>query len=190
VASLGFADLDTASQSRYTSPMMLLGARARSFAVLLLAVCLVAVAVITGLVVTGEIAGRRLTGAVVVFETDVARFERDIRANLTGSTPFPEDDEQGMCAAAASLGLTRGQTVVLHDEAGLVIGRGTLGRAEAIREAGSSATTGALCRLPFSIVDIRSSRRLSIEVGSRTMATYDSAELDARFWHLELRVER
>lgn len=147
---------------------------------------LVALGIVSGLLITGQFADRTLTGVVTIVESPTVRFERDVRGGLADGSGFPLSGSLERCLAIAkTFGVAPGSAVQVYDQAGIVLGNGRLGQGEAVAD---GAMNGALCRLPFVVDRIGDSQALTVEIGAHQRVTYPSRELDARAWHVELRL--
>jgi hypothetical protein len=73
-----------------------------------------------------------------------------------------------------------GTQVTVKDEAGVIVGSGTLGAAS------SPADTRYPCEYPFSISEVGPAKFYSVEVGKRGALTYSAADMDKMGWKVSL----
>ena len=146
---------------------------------------LATVAVLFG---TGEIGGRTLMGEIRIVESQTARFDRQVHANVVDTRPEPGRVDAVLCLnLAGAVDVAPGHPIVLYDAGGSEIGQGTLGQPEpSIDETRSPYADTVVCRLPFRVGDVRRTDAIRIDIGSLTRATFDIAALDSRGWYVEL----
>jgi hypothetical protein len=180
--------LDNAEESRYTTDMAFARSHLRPIALGLVAVLVVGMAIITALFATGEIGGRRLKGEILIVESQVARFDREVHASLAGATTPSKPEDPALCHSLADeVDVSPHAPVVLYDERGFVLARGMLGDAQfSTTDSTPDYVDVEVCRLSFSVGDLRPSRSVTVEIGSQLRGTFETADLDARDWNLEL----
>jgi hypothetical protein len=155
-------------------------------------IVLVGLAVFAGVLVTSQPETRTLAGVVTLLESEMAKFDRDVREGPADRSIPAAEAERRRCASIATEALVLpGQTIVLFDEEGRVLGRGLLGQVEPVRRADpTSGRPSMSCRLPFRIDAFEHAGNVKVEIGSRVGRTYTARELDALDWNLEVRVGR
>jgi hypothetical protein len=153
-------------------------------------VAMVGFATLAVLFATGEIGGRTLSGEVRIVESQTARFDRQVHANVVDARPERGNVDVGLCLELAdAVDVAPGHAIVLYDDGGSVIGHGTLGQPEpAIDETRPASAGTVVCQLPFRVGDVRRTDSVRVEIGSHARATYDTAALDSRDWYVELEV--
>jgi hypothetical protein len=167
--------------------MALLRSRTRNLAAGFGLVALVAVAAVGALFATGEIGGRQVTGTVVIMESQLARFDREVHARLADATRDPRPGETGLCLElAAAEGIAPGSPVVLYDEGNFVIGRGALGRARMETPRREPYEDIQVCVFRFYIDDIRNTESVAVDIGGTRRATYDASAFNGRHWVVEI----
>lgn len=149
---------------------------------------MVGLGTLAALFATGQIAGRTLSGEVRIVESQTARFDRQVHASVADTRPAPGNVDVRLCLQlGAAVDAAPGQSIVIYDVGGSVIGRGTLGQPEqSFDQARPANASHVVCRLPFRIGDVRRTDAVRIELGSHTRATYDTDALDRRGWYVEL----
>jgi hypothetical protein len=162
--------------------------RAPSALAVIGALVLVGLAILLARLLTAQPDTQTLTGAVVFVDTDRAQFDRDVHGGFATSPPHlaPASD---CVAAVLALSLMPGQPVTLQDEAGKIIGRGSLGIAEPMEDAEPAAERYRDCRISFIVEGVAPSRTVTLDLGADRRRTYTTAELDARAWNVELRLD-
>jgi hypothetical protein len=157
--------------------------RAPSILAVVGAFVLVASAVLVARVIVAQGAVRTLTGAVTWVDTGQAQFDRDLHAGMGGTSPT---SVTGCAAALSDVSLAPGQTVMVYDGSGSVIGRGSLGPARAPVPTGA-ATRDQDCAVSFVVDGVPRATDYTVEVGPHR-ATFASYDLDSRGWDIELPV--
>jgi hypothetical protein len=153
----------------------------------LVALLVVGMVIVTALFATGEIGGRQLKGEVLIVESQIARFDREVHANLAGATTSNAEDPSLCLALGDEVDVAPHDPIVLYDERGFVLARGMLGAAQFHAPSPTPDVADVkVCRMSFYVDDIRRSRSVTVEIGSQLRATFESADLDARDWNLEL----
>jgi len=167
------------------------GSRVSSVAAICGAIVLVGLAMLAGVLVTAQPGTRTLAGVVTLVESEMAKFDRDVREGLAAKSIPPTDAERLRCAAMGNDAFVLpGQAVVMYDEEGTVLGRGLLGEAQPIPVLDpQSGRTSMSCRLPFEIAAVERKGIVTFEIGSRDRRTYTSRELEAVDWNLEVRID-
>lgn len=167
------------------------GSRFSSIAAVAGAIVLIGLAVLAGALVTAEPATRTLAGAVTLVEGEMAKFDRDVRDGLELGPIPPTDAPRLRCSAMGKdAQVLPGQSVVMYDEDGVVLGRGLLG--QPVPASVVEPTTGRAsmsCRLPFTIDAIERQGNVTLQIESRDRRTYTPTELDASNWNIELRID-
>lgn len=168
------------------------GSRLSSVVAVIGAIALFGVAVLAGVLVTAQPGTRSLAGVVTLVESEMAKFDRDVREGLAARSIPATDAERLRCAAMGTDAfVSPGQAVVMYDEEGTVLGRGLLGEAVPIPVLDpQSGRTSMSCRLPFEITAVERKGNVTFEIGSRDRRTYTSRELGAVDWNLEVRINQ
>jgi hypothetical protein len=146
------------------------------------AVVLVASAVLVARMIVAQGAVRTLTGAVTWVDTAAAQFDRDVHGGW--SYPIDRLPSPKRCVdAMLAVSLVPGQTVNVYDGTGSIIGRGSLGAAQAPVPTGSAGDEG--CAVSFVVDGLPRATDYTVEVG-RHRATYTGYDLDSAGWDIEL----
>jgi hypothetical protein len=151
---------------------------------------IVCLALAGALFMTGRIGGEQILGEVEITESQLARLDREVHSAMAGGAPDPGDDDVALCRElGAAVQVAPGDAVVLYDESGSVIGRGTLGpaRMEGDRTSAPSGDV-TVCQMQFYIGDIRRTDKVTLEVGSVRRGTYSMDQLEADQWFMVLRL--
>jgi hypothetical protein len=150
-------------------------------------VAMVGLATLVVLFETGQIGGQTLRGEVRIVESQTARFDRQVHADVVYA-PEPRGVDVDLCLELGdAVGVAPGHPIVLYDDGGSVIGQGTLGQPEpAIDESRPAYADHVVCRLPFHVGDVRRTEAVRLAIGSQTRASYNVAALDGRGWYVEL----
>jgi hypothetical protein len=147
----------------------------------------VGLAVLAVRLVTAPPKTETLTGGITIALTPMDVFARDVRAAMESSSVQDVAAERDACRLeVGGATIEPGRQIVLYDEAGVVIGRGTLGPGH---DRSAAEAAGSRCRLPFVIEGIRTSRLVAIGLGvPGERIAYTAADLDAQDWSVELTV--
>jgi hypothetical protein len=151
---------------------------------------LICIALAGALFMTGQIGREQILGEVEITESQLARLDREVHSAMGGGAPDAGDDHVALCRElAAAVHVAPDDAVVLYDESGSVVGRGTLGPAR-IEGDRTSAPSGdvTVCQMQFYIGDFRRTDTVTLEVGSVRRATYRTDELEANQWFMVLRL--
>jgi hypothetical protein len=132
---------------------------------------------------------RTLKGEFTIFESQVARFDREVHDALARPTPDPLESDLGLCLRLSkALDVAAGQAVVVYNEAGFVIGQRLVGHPASVNVARREPDDAfTICRMRFRVDEIRPSRTMTIVVGDRR-TTLRATELEANGWNLEIPV--